>query len=128
MTSRLHKSLPLLALLGLLAAGSVASAQEPLHLRIDQLIEANQVGPVAPLAGDAEFLRRACLDLTGTIPSSVEARAFVDDPAPNKRQLLIDRLLASPRFTIHMATVFDVMLMERRPEGWKILHDHSSSD
>jgi hypothetical protein len=115
MTSRLKKSLPFVAILGLLAAGS-ASAQEPLHLRIDQLVEANQVGPLAPIASDAEFLRRVTLDLTGAIPSSAEARSFLDDPAPNKRELLIDRLIASPRFAVHMATTFDVMLMERRPD------------
>ncbi len=116
MTSCLTKSLLFLALLGLLATGSAASAQEPLHQRIDQLVESNQIGPLAPLASDAEFLRRASLDLNGVIPSSVEAKAFLDDPAPNKRELLIDRLLAGPRFPIHMATVFDIMLMERRPD------------
>jgi hypothetical protein len=122
MRSRLDFFLSVLVLLGLAADGSVASAQEPtpahqpLHQRVDQLVEATPWGPLAPLAGDAEFLRRACLDLTGSIPSSAEARAFLDDPTPNKRELLIDRLLASPRFPIHMATVFDVMLMERRPD------------
>ena len=116
MTSRLTKSLLFLALASLFATGSDASAQEPLHTRIDQLVEAGQIGPVAPLASDAEFLRRVFLDLTGAIPSSAEARAFLDDPSPTKRELLIDRLLASPRFPIHMAVVFDVMLMERRPD------------
>ena len=90
-------------------------AAEPLAPRIDQLIEAGQVGPIAPLSSDSDFLRRITLDLTGDLPSSVEARAFLDDATPNKRELLIDRLLASPRFPIHMANVFDVMFMERRP-------------
>ena len=61
----------------------VAASAEPLAPRIDQLIEANQVGPVAPLANDAEFLRRTNLDLTGDLPSSAEARAFLDDATPN---------------------------------------------
>ena len=116
MTSRLKKSRLVLALFSLLAAGSFAAGQEPLHQRIDQLVEANLIGPAAPLAGDAEFLRRVYLDLTGAIPSAAEARAFLDDAAPNKRELLIDRLLASPRFPIHMATTFDIMFMERRPD------------
>ena len=122
MTSRLKNSLPFFALWailapwGLMAVGSSAFAQEPLHARIDQLIDANQVGPLASTANDGEFMRRVFLDLTGAIPTSVEARAFLDDPAPNKRELLVDRLLASPRFPIHMATVFDIMLMERRPD------------
>ena len=116
MTSRLKKSRLVLAFLSLLAAGSFAAAQEPLHQRIDQLVEANLIGPAAPLAGDAEFLRRVYLDLAGAIPSAADARAFLDDAAPNKRELLIDRLLASPRFPIHMATTFDIMFMERRPD------------
>ncbi len=94
---------------------AVVSAAEPLAPRIDQLIDAGQVGPVASLASDSDFLRRVTLDLTGDLPSSVEARAFLDDATPNKRELLVDRLLASPRYPIHMANVFDVMLMERRP-------------
>jgi hypothetical protein len=116
MTSRLKISFLFLALVSLLAAGAPTSAQEPLHQRIDQLVESNLIGPAAAIASDAEFARRAFLDLTGAIPSSAEARAFLDDPAPNKRELLIDRLLASPRYAVHVATVFDVMFMERRPD------------
>src|SRR5262249_17793001 len=65
---------------------------------------------------DAEFLRRIFLDLTGTIPSAVEARTFLSDPTADKRQKLIDRLLASPEHARHLQNVFDVLLMERRPD------------
>src|SRR5262245_22838716 len=74
----------------LLLAGS-APAQVPLHERIDQAIAAgtpNYEGQAAALASDAEFLRRVSLDLTGTIPTSAEARSFLQDPAPDKRQRL----------------------------------------
>lgn len=101
----------------LVLPGGVARPAEPLAPRIDQLIEAGQVGPMAPLASDADFLRRIYLDLIGDLPSSAEARAFLNDAAPNKRELLVDRLLASPRYPIHMADVFDVLLMERRPDA-----------
>jgi hypothetical protein len=70
----------------------------------------------APLATDEEFLRRVYLDLTGTIPTSDAARAFFKDTAKDKRVQLIERLLASPEYARHMASVFDVMLMERRPD------------
>lgn len=115
MPPRLTSILLLFVLNGLIA-GSNAFSQEPLHVRIDQLVDSSQIGPVASLASDGEFLRRISLDLTGTIPSSAEVRAFLNDTTPNKRQLVIDRLLASPRFSIHMASVFDIMLMERRPD------------
>ncbi|HEY4261004.1 MAG TPA: DUF1549 domain-containing protein [Schlesneria sp.] len=118
MTSRLKNFFIFLALASLLAGGTPTLAQEPLHQRIDQLVESNLIGPTAAIANDAEFARRVFLDLTGAIPSSAEARAFLDDPAPNKRELLIDRLLASPRYAVHMATVFDVMFMERRPDKY----------
>ncbi|MEQ8784980.1 MAG: DUF1549 and DUF1553 domain-containing protein [Pirellulaceae bacterium] len=56
----------------------------------------------APLASDAEFLRRIYLDLTGRVPRVSEARAFLADDQPDKRQRLIDRLLgiaAEPKAT-----------------------------
>ena len=68
----------------------------------------------ATVSSDAEFVRRVYLDLTGVIPTAKQARAFLDDSAPDKRQRLIDELLASPDHAIHMARVFDVMLIERR--------------
>ena len=49
--------------------------------------------PHAPLAGDAEFLRRISLDLTGRIPYPDEVREFVASDDPEKRDKLIDRLI-----------------------------------
>lgn len=95
----------------------VAPAQEPLHQRIDQLVNAAPLGPVAPVCSDAEFLRRVCLDLNGMTPTGAEARAFLDDPAPDKRAKLIEKLLASPRFARHLANTFSSMLMERRGDA-----------
>jgi len=91
---------------------------EPLRERIDRLIESNQVVPLAPTAGDAEFIRRLSLDLVGRIPSVAEVRQFLEDAAPNKREALVDRLLTGAEHSRHMATVFDVALMERRPEKY----------
>jgi hypothetical protein len=86
----------------------------PLHERIDRLIEADQVGPRAALTGDAEFLRRVALDLTGMPPAPEELDTFLADGAAEKRSSAIDRLLASPLYGRHLAEVFDVMWMERR--------------
>src|SRR5215211_5313157 len=44
----------------------------------------NKITP-APLADDAEFLRRLSLDLVGRIPTAAEARAFIDSKDPDKR-------------------------------------------
>ncbi len=116
---RLFNSFVRAALLLLLTTGSVKAADVPLRQRIDQAIAASRPGlskqSNAP-ASDAEFLRRIYLDLVGTIPTPAEARAFLKDPAPNKREALVDRLLSSPEHARYFSTVFDVMLMERRPD------------
>jgi predicted RNA-binding Zn ribbon-like protein len=52
--------------------------------------------PPAPLAEDVTFLRRACLDVTGELPSPEEIRRFLDDKAPDKRTRKIDELLKRP--------------------------------
>ncbi|MEQ8785902.1 MAG: DUF1549 domain-containing protein [Pirellulaceae bacterium] len=93
-----------------------AEQAAPLHERIDQMIESAHIGPLAERCDDAEFLRRASLDLTGVIPTSDEVRAFLDDPAQDKRAKLVERLLESPRYALHMTDTLDVMLMERRPD------------
>lgn len=89
----------------------------PLHRQIDELVGKRLVElKVVPatVSSDAEFVRRVYLDLTGIIPTARQARAFLDDSAPDKRQRLLDELLASPDHAIHMTRVFDVMLIERR--------------
>jgi Protein of unknown function (DUF1549)/Protein of unknown function (DUF1553) len=99
----------------LLSAGNVA-AGESLHRQIDRLIESKMEREAAPSATDGEFLRRVCLDLTGMVPTAAEARSFLDDPSPYKRQKLIDGLMASPQYARHMQNAFDAMLMERRDD------------
>jgi hypothetical protein len=99
----------------LFAADQPATAEIPLHRRIDRLLAAAEVGvPVAGPATDAEFLRRAYLDFVGVIPSTDEARAFLDDASPDKRHRLIDRLLDDPRHIRRLVEAFDVMFIERR--------------
>lgn len=68
-------------------------------------------------ASDAEFLRRVTLDLAGTIPASDQARAFLADADPAKREKLIDRLLASPDYARRMEQAITVMFLERRSGG-----------
>lgn len=107
---------PALALAAALFPTPAAPAA-PLHQRIDRLIAAGHPDyekQAAPLAPDAEFLRRVTLDLTGTIPTAADARAFLADKSPDKRTKLVDRLLASPGYVRQMAQHFDVVFMERR--------------
>jgi hypothetical protein len=50
------------------------------------------ITPAQPCS-DAVFVRRVYLDVLGTLPTALEAREFLLDRNPNKRKLLIDRLL-----------------------------------
>ena len=52
----------------------------------------------APLASDAEYLRRVTLDLTGRIPSGDEVQAFLADTNSAKRDLKVDALIGTPEF------------------------------
>ena len=107
-----------LSLSVVLAAASEAASAEPLHAKIDQLIESQATGvEIAPSADDAEFLRRVSLDLAGRIPTVAEANAFLSDKAEDKRSVLIEKLLTGPDYPRRMQELFHVMLMERRGDN-----------
>jgi hypothetical protein len=55
------------------------------------------------LCSDAVFVRRAYLDVIGTLPTAAEARHFIEDKSPNKRGALIDRLLERDEFADYWA-------------------------
>jgi hypothetical protein len=113
----------------LLCFGALANGAEPLHARIDALIEAKAKADDVPLsapADDAEFARRAYLDFAGRIPTSDEANAFLSEKSADKRAKLIDRLLGAPEYAPRMADLFHVMLMERlgdNPEWTRFLRE-----
>src|SRR6516164_568410 len=85
-----------------------------LAARIDQFIEAgcrdHKVTP-APLADDAEFLRRLSLDLTGRIPAGMDVRDFLADKSPDKRAKKIDDLLKGPLYVTHFTNVWRSLLI-----------------
>jgi hypothetical protein len=101
----------------LLTASSLrAGAPDPQALanhidaRIDARLKAAHATP-APPADDAEFLRRAYLDITGRIPTPRDVHDFLADADPNKRARLIDDLLDSPRYASHFAAVWRALLL-----------------
>ena len=78
-------------------AVALPAAQDGRDHPIDRVLDAwtaTQRLPRPARADDATFLRRASLDLVGLLPSPEETRAFVADPAPDKRARLVRALLA----------------------------------
>jgi hypothetical protein len=93
-----------------------------LSARIDAHLAARHVRDgvqPAPLADDAEFFRRLCLDLIGRIPTVAELVDFLDDPRPDKRARWTDELLDGPDYADlgarHFAGQWRRLLLERVP-------------
>lgn len=77
------------------------------HTKVDELVieKLRKVGIVpSELATDAEFLRRASLDVTATLPTPKEIEAFLADKSPDKRAKKIDELLARPAYAAWWTT------------------------
>ena len=92
-------------------------AQQPLHQRIDAAVADQQPVSTQLLASDSEFMRRLYLDLLGTVPTLEEAKQFLNDESEDRRAQLVERLINDPRLSHHLATAFDVMLMERTSDS-----------
>jgi len=72
---------------------------------------------IAPseLCSDEQFIRRASLDIIGTLPAAAQVSAFVADKDANKRDKLIDRLLDAPEYAYLFAAKWaDVLRVKRR--------------
>jgi hypothetical protein len=78
------------------------------------------------LSTDQEFIRRVSLDAIGLLPSPDEVRAFLADPSPDKRDRLVDSLLARPEFVDFWTLKFaDVLRANGRliqPKGSMVFH------
>lgn len=93
-----------------------ALAPEAIDAALHDAWKAAGVTP-APRADDATFLRRAYVDVVGTIPPPGAVDAFVADKAPDKRQKLVEQLLASPEYAEHWMNYWDDVLMGREARG-----------
>lgn len=69
------------------------------------------VVPAAPI-DDATWLRRASLDLRGTIPAASEVAAFLADPSNDRRERKLDDFLADPGFAEFLAADWTFLLLQ----------------
>jgi len=87
------------------------------HSLVDRFVEQGwrELG-LAPSVGctDSEFIRRASLDIIGTLPSVDEVKEFESDRAADKDGRLIDRLLARPEYADYWALKWGDLLRNSR--------------
>lgn len=75
---------------------------------------------VAPseICSDDVFIRRAHLDLTGTLPTPTQIKSFLADPDPAKRDKLIDGLLETQEYAYLFANKWaDILRVKRRNQA-----------
>jgi len=90
-------------------------AAMPEHNFVDRHVNAKlqrmKINP-SELCNDAEFVRRAYLDLTGQPPTAEKTRAFLADATESrrKREALVDELIGSPAYAEFWANKFADLL------------------
>lgn len=71
----------------------------------------------SPPVDDAKFLRRVHLDIIGRLPTPDETRAFLADGDSQKRERVVDELLARPEYADHWAAKWADLL---RPNPYRV--------
>jgi hypothetical protein len=76
---------------------------------VEKLRELNL--PPSERCTDEEFIRRAFIDTIGVLPKPEEVRAFLAETTPDKRDKLIESLLARPEFVDYWAYKWSDLLL-----------------
>ncbi len=79
------------------AAPQVEGLSHPIDAFVRARLAQEKLTP-SPGADRRTLIRRLSFDLTGLPPTPSELDAFITDARPNAYELLVDRLLASPRY------------------------------
>jgi hypothetical protein len=84
--------------------------------------------PPSGACDDATFLRRASIDIAGRLPSAAEARRFLADADPRKREKWVDALLAGTDYADYFTRKWILLLRSKRVQasdarGTVALHD-----
>ena len=87
------------------------SVNHPIDQFINHRLEAAKKSP-AKLADDWSFLRRAALDVLGTVPTPEQTKAFFADHSEGRRERSIDRLLEDDGWADHWVGYWQDVLAE----------------
>jgi hypothetical protein len=83
--------------------------------RVTQMWAENQIKASNP-ASDGEFIRRAYLDIVGTLPPAEEAAEFIKSRAKDKKAKLVMALLNSEEYTKYWSGIWSNLLVGRSPD------------
>ncbi len=91
----------------------------PVDLFLQPYFAINKIKPRPPVE-DRVFARRVWLDVIGLLPPPAELDSFIADPQPDKRERLVQRLLADPpRYAEHWLTFWnDALRNDYRGTGY----------
>ncbi len=102
-------------------------ARNPIDLFVLAKLEQEQLAP-SPEADRRTLIRRLSFDLTGLPPTPEEVQKFAGDRSANAYEILVERLLASPRYgerwarhwldTVHYADTHGYDKDKLRPNAW----------
>lgn len=84
---------------------------------IDELVfkKLKQLGlPTSEICDDSTFLRRVTIDIAGRLPTLEETERFLEDKDPNKREKVVDQLLASTDYAEYFANKWAAVLRNKR--------------
>ena len=109
------------------AVQDAAWVRNPIDAFVLSKLQAAGMKP-SPEADRRTLIRRVYFNLTGLPPTPEEVKAFVDDPAPDAYEKVVDRLLASPRYgerwarhwidVVHFAETHGNDQDRIRPNAW----------
>jgi hypothetical protein len=102
------------------ASDGLLPPNQPMEQVIDHFVDAKlkteKVTPSAQI-DDANLIHRLTLDLLGRTPLAFEVQEFTQSKDPAKRTQLVDRLMNSPAFVRHQASLFERMLVDSNRGG-----------
>ena len=119
-----------IVVIGLAVAGMMFANNSLIGETIDNVLktENTQLGVSRSSVGfvdDMAFIRRASVDLIGRIPDLVEVHEFQSWPVATRREQLLDKLIAHPRFADRWTVFFaDLLRLRSAADGGAALVAH----
>ncbi|HET6326613.1 MAG TPA: DUF1549 domain-containing protein [Planctomycetaceae bacterium] len=90
--------------------------------RLNKAWKAAGIKP-SPEATDAEWLRRAYLDIAGHIPPEAAVNAFLQEDGVARRSDVVTQLLKGPDYARNWATIWANLLVGRQPRAAGVSRD-----